>query len=140
MAFICRSIINTVCVTALLFALKAIAADDEYLKMLEAEAKGLEVDKSGQLDQSRETDEVSPESIMNLSLKSSGVQEGGALQPGLKQEEFVEVLKRNFYGSFVFYLKLDSIDQQTVYYNYTKSSPAYIDSIRQDILDHLKDR
>ena len=57
---------------------------------------------------------------------------------GLAQDEFATLLKQNFYGSFVFYRKLNSNDQDTVYYHYTKASPADLDTIRQDILDHLK--
>lgn len=140
MAFFSRLVINIISVTALACALNAMAADDEYLKMLEDEAKGLEVDKSGQLEQLSEEDEISSDSVMNINLKNSNVLEGGVLQPGLTQEEFVQVLKNNFYGSYVFYQKLDSNDQQTVFINYSKSSPAYLDSIRQDILDHLKNR
>lgn len=64
--------------------------------------------------------------------------EGDVLPPGLAQDEFASLLKQNFYGSFVYYRKLNSLDQQTVYYHYTKASPANLDDIRQDILDHLK--
>jgi hypothetical protein len=140
MAFFSRAIKTVICVTASLCVLKAMAADDDYLKMLENEAKDLEVDKTGQLGQTQEVGEVSSESVMDINWKSTDDLKGDVLPPGLTQEEFVEVLRKNFYGSFVFHQKLDSNDQQTVYFNYTKSSPAYLDSIRQDILDHLKNR
>ena len=57
---------------------------------------------------------------------------------GLAQEEFVSFLKQNFYGSYVFFSKLNSIDQQTVFYHYKKASPAHLDDIRQDIMGLLK--
>lgn len=138
MAFFSRTAINISCVTALLCSLNAVATDDEYLKMLESEAEGLEIDKSGQLEHKELTEKSSTESLIKENWKSEGVLDGNVLPPGLAQDEFVTLLKQNFYGSFVFYRKLNSIDQQTVYYHYTKALPAYLDSIRQDILEHLK--
>jgi len=46
--------------------------------------------------------------------------------------------KEKVNSTFVFYRKLNSVDQQTVYYHYSKASPAALDPIRQDILNHLK--
>ena len=138
MAFFSRTVINISSVTILLFSLKVVATDDDYMKMLEAEAEDLEVDKSGQLEFKEQTNKSSTDSLIKENWKSEGVLEGDILPPGLAQDEFVTVLKQNFYGSFVFYRKLNSIDQKTIYYHYTKASPAYLDPIRQTILNYLK--
>ncbi|MCK5394711.1 MAG: hypothetical protein KAJ32_01900, partial [Gammaproteobacteria bacterium] len=133
-----RLIINSLCITALLVSLKAVATDDAYLKMLEGEAEEASLDKSGQLKDAEPINKNSTDGITKTNWTWEGDLEGDALPPSLAQDEFATVLKQHFYGSFVFYRKLNSIDQQTVYYHYTKSSSADLDSIRQDILDHLK--
>ena len=116
------------------------ATDDEYLKMLEGEAEDLVLDKSGQLQDRRQTDKNATEDITKKDWKWEGDLQGEILPPGLAQDEFATLLKQNFFGSFAFFLKLNSIDQQTVYHHYTKASPAHIEAIRQDILGHLKNR
>ena len=138
MAFFSRLLINILCVAALLCSYKAVATDDEYMKMLETEAEDLEVDKSGQLEYKEQANNSSTEGLIKENWTSEGDLEGDVLPPGLAHDEFVTLLKQNFFGSFVFYRKLNSIDQKTIYYHYTKASPAYLNSIRQDILDYLK--
>jgi hypothetical protein len=138
MAFSGRLILNTLCVSALLFSIEAVATDDAYLKMLEGEAEEVSLDKSGQLKDTEQADKSSTEGITKKNWTWEGDLEGDALPSGLAQDEFASLLKQNFYGSFVFFRKLNSNDQDTVYYHYTKASPANLDAIRQDILDHLK--
>jgi len=138
MAFFSRLFINIFCLTALLCSLKAMATDDEYLKMLEGEAEDLVLDKSGQLKDRKQADKNATEDITKKDWKWEGELQGDILPPGLAQDEFATLLKQNFLGSFAFYQKLNSIDQQTVYHHYTKASPAHLEAIRQDILDHLK--
>ncbi len=138
-----RSVVNSLCMTVFLFSMKAVATDDAYLKMLEGEAADVQLDRSGQLkDNEPVADSSSPDSSSQGITKKNwtweGDLEGDVLPPGLAQDEFASLLKQNFYGSFVFYRKLNSLDQETVYYHYTKASPANLDDIRQDILDHLK--
>ena len=133
-----RLIVNSLCITALLFSLKVVATDDAYLRMLEGEAEEASLDKSGQLKEAEPINKNSTDGITKTNWKWEGDLEGDALPSGLAQDEFATLLKQHFYGSFVFYRKLNSIDQQTVYYHYTKSLSADLDSIRQDILDHLK--
>lgn len=138
MAFSSRYIINILCVLALMFSFKAVATDDAYLRMLEGEAEEVTLDKSGQLTNTEQADSSSKEGLTKTNWIWEGDLEGDVLPPGLAQNEFATLLKQNFYGSFVFYRKLNSLDQKTVYYHYTKASPANLDSIRKDILDHLK--
>jgi hypothetical protein len=137
MAFFSRSIFNILCITALLCSYKAVASDDEYLKMLEGEAEDVQLDQSGQLKNKEKINE-SNSGITKTNWKWEGDLEGDILPPGLAQDELATLLKQNFYGTFVFYRKLNSVDQKTVYYHYSKASTAELDSIRQDILNHLK--
>ena len=138
MAFSSRLIINSMCVVVLSLSFKAVATDDAYLKMLEGEAEEVTLDKSGQLKDSEQAVQNSTEGITKTNWVWEGNLEGDVLPPGLAQNEFATLLKQNFYGSFVFYRRLNSLDQETVYYHYTKASPASLDSVRKDILDHLK--
>jgi len=138
MAFSGRLIINSLCASTLLFSINAVATDDAYLKMLEGEAEEVSLDKSGQLKGVEQADGSSKEGITKKNWTWEGDLEGDILPSGLAQDEFASLLQQNFYGSFVFYRKLNSNDQDTVYYHYTKASPADLDVIRQDILDHLK--
>ena len=138
MVFSSRLIINSLCVSALLFSMNAVATDDAYLRMLEGEAEDVSLDKSGQLKDTEQADESSKEGITKKNWTWEGDLEGDILPSGLAQDEFASLLQQNFYGSFVFYRKLNSNDQDTVYYHYTKASPANLDAIRQDVLDHLK--
>lgn len=140
MVFFGRAVTNISCVAALSFSLNVVATDDEYLKMLENEAQGLEIDKTGQLESTEQADKDTIEGLIKNNWSSGDALKGDILPPGLSQDEFVALLKQNFYGSFVFFTKLNSIDQQTVYYHYTKASPAYLEPIRQDILELLKNR
>ncbi len=137
MALFSRTFFNIFCITALLCSYEAMASDDEYLRMLEGEAEDVKLDQSGQL---KDKEKVNNDSsvITKTNWKWEGDLEGDNLPSGLAQDEFATLLKQNFYGTFVFYRKLNSVDQQTVYYHYSKASPAALDPIRQDILNHLK--
>ena len=132
-----RSIFNILCIAVLLCSFQAKSSDDDYLKMLEGEAEDVKLDQSGQL-KDKEGINKDASGITKTNWKWEGDMESDVLPKGLAQDEFATVLKQNFYGSFVFYRKLNSIDQSTVYYHYTKSSSADLESIRQDILNHLK--
>jgi hypothetical protein len=133
-----RAVINIFCAAALVCSFDAMATDDEYLRMLEGEAEDLSLDQSGQLDAIKTDDESSTEDVTKKQWKWEGDLDGDVLPDALTQDQFTTLLKDNFYGSFVFFRKLNSNDQKTVYYHYTKASPAHLDVIRQDILDHLK--
>mgnify|MGYP001819543174 FL=1 len=133
-----NQVITSIFSALLVCSSAVIATDDAYLKMLEGEAEDLQLDQSGQLEESTTDEGTTTEGIVKKDWKWEGDLEGDVLPPGLAQDEFATVLKNNFYGSFVFYRKLNSNDQNTVYYRYTKASPAHLDAIRKDILDHLK--
>lgn len=137
MATFSRPIFNILCIAALLCSYKAVASDDEYLKMLEGEAEDVKLDQSGQLKDTGQVDNSSS-GITKTNWKWEGDLEGDTIPPDLAQDEFATLLKQNFYGTFAFYRKLNSVDQQTVFYHYSQSSPANLDAIRQDILNLLK--
>ena len=100
--------------------------------MLEGEAEEIELDKSGQLKQQVDKADAGDYASKDWDW------DGNTFPSGLAREEFVSFLKQNFYGSYAFFSKLNSIDQETVYYHYKKASPAHLDDIRQDIMGLLK--
>ncbi len=130
----------TLFLAALSNSFQVFATDDAYLKMLEGEAEDLRLDQSGQLKKQEEVVDVksSKESIKKTNWTWEGDLEGDILPPGLTQDEFKSLLEQNFYGTFVFYRKLSSIDRQTVHYHYSKKQKAELDIVRQEILDLLK--
>jgi len=137
MAFFSRPVFNIVVVIVLLCTFNAQASADDYLKMLESEAENVKLDQSGQLkDKEQASEEDSALTKKNWNWE--GDIDSNALPPGLAQDEFATLLKQNFYGTFVFYRKLNTVDQNTIYYHYKKVSHAALESIRQDILNHLK--
>ncbi len=141
MVFFRRSALNSLChsfcLIVLLSASNVQASEDDYLKMLESEAEDVTLDQSGQL---KDTQQISDDDsgITKTDWNWEGNLEGDVLPQGLAQNEFATLLKQHFYGTFVFYRKLNSVDQNTVYYHYTKATPAELEIIRQDILNHLR--
>lgn len=137
MVFFSRSVFSSLCLIILLSTFNVQASDDDYLKMLESEAEGVKLDQSGQIKDKQQTSEEGS-GITKTDWSWEGDIEGDVLPPGLAQDEFATLLKQHFYGTYVFYRKLNSVDQNTVYYHYTKASPAELEPIRQDILNHLR--
>lgn len=122
----------------LIFSSFSALAEDDYLKMLESEASDLELDQSGQIKESGQEAVENKDSITKANWTWDGELEGNILPTGLAQNEFASLLKQQFYGTFVFYRKLNSNDQKTIYYHYSKSPKPDIDDIRKDVTDHLK--
>jgi len=137
MAFLSQSVFKNLAVVMLLCGLNTAVKANDYLDMLEAEAEDVRLDQSSQLKDKEQVND-STDGITKTHWVWEGDLVGNNLPPNLAQDEFSALLKQNFYGTFVFYRKLNSVDQRTVYYNYTKSSKADLDSIRDDILSHLK--
>lgn len=137
MAFLSRPYFKVGCIVVLLNSFNVVASDDDYLKMLEGEAEGVTLDQSGQLKDTQQNKDAKDD-IIKANWKWEGDLEANVAPSGLAQDEFTTFLKQNFYGTFVFFRKLNSVDQSTVYYRYTKSLSANLDSIRDDILSHLK--
>lgn len=143
MVFFCQSTISRSTIRAfyvvvfLMCSFGAFASDDEYMKMLEGEAEDSKLDSSGQINNNEQSSN-SRDDASAKNWKLEGNLEGEVIPKGLSQEEFASFLKQRFYGTFVFYRKLTSVDKQTVHYHYTKTASANLDSIRQDILGLLK--
>jgi len=133
-----RTAISVFVMALITWSTSVVASDDAYLKMLEGEAEDLQLDQSGQLKDKPSVDNSSSDTVNKTEWKWEGDLLADSLPEGLSQEEFAAVLKQNFYGTFVFYRKLNSVDQQTVYYHYSKSDDPNLDSIRQHILSLLK--
>jgi hypothetical protein len=105
------------------------AADDAYLKMLEGEAASVELDKTGQLKQEENTvPEGSAFEWNGRELESDG------LPPGLDMKQFEAYLQKNFYGTYVFFKKLNSTDKNTVFYRYSQAEQPDLENVRQNVM------
>ena len=135
---ISRNAIGAFVVVLFTWSSSVAASDDAYLKMLEGEAEDLQLDQSGQLKNEPSVENSSSDTVNETDWKWEGDLLADSLPKGMPQDEFAAVLKQNFYGTFVFFRKLNSVDQQTVYYHYSKSDNPNLDSIREHILSLLK--
>jgi len=122
MAFFSRSAFNFVIV--LLSTFNAQASDDDYLKMLESEAEGVKLDQSGQLKGKQQISD-DDSGITKTNWNWEGDMNGDVLPPGLAQDEFATLLKQHFYGTFVFYRKLNSVDQNILFWQPPPSLLTY---------------
>jgi len=118
-------------------AANVFAEEDPYLKMLEGEAESLELDPSGQLQNTLPEPDVA-ESARPSGFGWTGMLEGDRLPSGLSHDRFELMLKENFFGTYVFYRRLNSTDRRTVYYRYTKAESTSLENVRKDILELLK--
>ena len=112
------------------------ATDDAYLKMLEGEAEGLELDQKGQLQEEMTRPRVRLKGKDSFGWDSSI--DGDNLPHGLEREQFESILQENFYGTYLFFNKLNSADKQTVYYRYSKAESTDLENVRKNILELLK--
>ncbi len=127
-------------VMIVLASVHAYATDDAYLKMLEGEAETLELDPSGQLrnDAVEQTVRKKKQRKQLPGFGWSGTLDGDNLPRGLRQDEFEAVLQQNFYGTFLFYKRLNSTDKHTVYYRYSKAESTNLENVRKNILNLIK--
>jgi hypothetical protein len=113
----------------MLIVAPVIAADDAYLKMLEGEAESVELDKTGQLAQ--ETNQDSGGGLFEWSGRDL---EAEGLPKGLDMERFEAFLQQNFYGTYVFFKKLNSTDKNTVFYRYSQAEQPDLENVRQNVM------
>ena len=124
---------------SMLMVTPASADDDAYLKMLEGEAADVQLDRRGQLQaDDKDSSDVNKISSENSVLKWNGKIQGEILPNGLAQGEFEKFLQKNFYGTYVFFKKLNSIDKNTVYYRYSIEEKPNLEDVRQNVLTLLK--
>jgi hypothetical protein len=107
-------------------------AADPYLDALESEASGLAVDPASR-PETRTHRRVKAPNGSNWSVEHQGL--GEALPGSLTREAFEEALKRNFYGTYVFYRKLHEPNRQAVYRFY-QEHPS-VEEIRSTIIGLL---
>ncbi|MGD8934624.1 MAG: hypothetical protein PVF35_07580 [Gammaproteobacteria bacterium] len=105
------------------------AADDAYLKMLEGEAASVELDQIGQLKEEQTTD-----STGSAFEWSGGELEADSLPKGLDMEQFEMFLQKNFYGTYVFFKKLNTTDKNTVFYRYSQAEQPDLENVRQNVM------
>lgn len=143
MLVINRCVFNVIAVIIFLFAFKSMAADDEYLKMLEGESEDSQLDQRGQIQEvgknnGGSVDDVNKTKTLPHEKSGSFNVTGDVFISGLTEVDFPEYIKNNFYGTYVFFRKLDAVDRRTIYYHYSKNKDSDINTIRKDILNHIR--
>jgi hypothetical protein len=114
---------------SMLVTVPVAAADDAYLKMLEGEAASVELDQTGQLKEEQTAD--SPGSAFEW---SGSELEADSLPKGLDMEQFEMFLQKNFYGTYVFFKKLNTTDKNTVFYRYSQAEQPDLENVRQNVM------
>ena len=128
-------LVVTMLITGLITALTTARAEgDAYLKMLEGEAASLQLDQSGQL-QKQENQQIQVRQVFEW---KGQVKQQDAVPKGLEREQFEKYLQENFYGTYVFYNKLNTTDRDTVYYRYSKAEKPDLENVRKNVMMLLK--
>jgi hypothetical protein len=129
-----RLVVN-ILITGLISALTAAhAGDDAYLKMLEGEAANVQLDHSGQL-QKQENEQTQVRKVFEW---KGELKQQDSVPKGLDREQFDAFLQENFYGTYVFYSKLNTTDRDTVYYRYSKAEEPDLENVRKNVMALLK--
>ncbi len=110
----------------------AILAADSYMDALNAEADSVVVDPKTEKQKSIPLDQVPAHSGWSTEDQSMSLD----LPPNLEKNDFEESLKLNFYGSYMFYNRLDDPAQEEVYQLYRKN-PS-IEPVRERIMQLKK--
>ena len=110
------------------------AADDAYLKMLENEAEDVTLDTSGQLESEKKNQKEA--AITTFEWDGASAKDG--FPTGLGQDAFETFLHKYYYGTYIFFKKLNSADKDTVYYRYKKDAAPNIDNVRQNVMTLLR--
>ncbi len=99
--------------------------NSDYLKLLEGEASGMNLD-----DQTKDSQKKKPSNNIKLFSGGDNDSKGGGITelfPGLSQQQFELVLKNNYIGSYLFYKRLSEPKKDEIYLYYqTDSDPAMI--------------
>ncbi len=122
-------------IPGLIVALTAARADnDPYLKMLESEASDVQLDQSGQL-QKQEKEQIQADKVFEW---KGELRQQDTVPKGLDIEQFETFLRENFFGTYVFYSKLNTTDRDTVYYRYGKAEKPDLENVRKNVMMLLK--
>ena len=142
MAFLSRGTVNIILCLGLAFvaafvaAFNVHAADDDYLKMLEAEAEGSHIDDSGQAKRHAATATSAPAVAETKKWVGECDYISDAMPTGLQWEEFASYIKQCSLGTYVFYRRLDPNSQSTVYKSYTAMSPTNLSVLKEEVLKY----
>lgn len=110
-------------------------AGDDYLKMLEAEAEDLHLDKSGQ----REISNIvrSKPAADRRDWDGECDYRGEAMLPGVVWEEFSSYIKQCYLGTYAYYRRLDNNLQRSIYNSYEKNTPVKQSRLKKEILSYF---
>jgi hypothetical protein len=134
MLFFSRSLFTVLCIIIALGASSAQAADD-YLKMLEAEAEDLHLDKSGQRENSGVVHSKPVDGRRDWDGECDYMDE--AMLPGVVWEEFSSYIKQCYLGTYAYYRRLDDNLQRTIYNSYKKNTPVKQTTLKKEILNYF---
>jgi len=109
-------------------------ASDPYMDALNAEADSVAVDPASEKQEANVFDQAP--TLGGWSNDAQSMSQD--LPANLEQEDFEESLKLNFYGSYIFYKRLDDASQAKVY-EYYQDNPS-IELVRQRIMELKKSR
>lgn len=112
----------------------AAQSSPSYLESLQNEAAGLSLDKSTET----AVKPTSPRTIGNPLTAAQG-DHAGAIEEfasGLSVEQFEQLLKHNYMGSYLFYKRLGQLHKDEVYRFYQQNPDP--DQVRQKILQIKK--
>lgn len=118
-----------------MFSHNAMAGDDEYMKLMEAEAAGTHLDKGGQRKSSRVKHNLSINTEKRKWLGECDYSDD-VLPPGLAWEAFPSYLKQCYLGTYVFYRRLESDLQRSAYNAYLKTAPIKIGVLKKEISNY----
>ncbi len=140
MVFFSRSVFNTFSIVVLLVVLLATfnaqAADDEYLKQLASEVKNVHLDKSGQRNNNNTAHNASGDAKQRKWVGECDYS-NEVMPAGLAWAEFSSYLKQCSLATFVYYRRLDSDLQRSVYNTYSKASTMKSSKLKKDILTYF---
>jgi hypothetical protein len=107
-------------------------ADDDYLKALKAETEAL---TGGGSAPAAAAPEEAAKPQQAWSAAGQGLSEG--LPPDLSHEQFEAALKSSYFGTFMFYAKLNAADKAAVYQAYKEDGQiAHIREKTTSLLKH----
>lgn len=107
-------------------------ADDDYLKALKAETQALSGGEAARTAPAPAAQESKPQ--QGWSAAGQGL--GEELPPNLSQEQFEAALKSSYFGTYMFYSKLNDKDKAKVFESYQGN--GQISNIRETTTSLLK--
>ncbi len=129
-----RPLFTVLCIIIALCTPNVYAGDD-YLKMLEAEAEDLHLDKSGQRENSSIVHSKPATDRRDWDGECDYVDE--AMLPGVVWEEFSSYIKQCYLGTYAYYRRLDDNLQRSIYNSYKKNAPVKQTTLKKEILNYF---